>query len=268
MTRLQTYSQLVRLPNLPSALADICLGAFAAHSVRPDEPFRWFAFLQLLAASACLYCGGMVWNDYFDVEQDKRERPDRPIPSGRVSRAEAGWLGILLLAAGLLFALFASLAIGSLLPLDLAGLLVLAILDYDAWLKRTVLGPVGMGACRFLNVLLAVSICGSLLWPRGMHLAFVVGLYIVGVTWFARTEARQSNQWTLVGALAVMLFALILAIPLGAYREAGTSSIVFPYLLVAVGFGVGLPAAQAVRSPTPELVQGAVKRGVDGAGGP
>src|SRR5262245_41794258 len=117
MNRWQTYAQLVRLPNLPSALADICMGALAAHTARnalreaqrqaqqlpldqlPPEPFAWLSFGLLLLASACLYWGGMVWNDYFDREQDYRERPERPIPSGRVSLREAYWLGVGLLAA-------------------------------------------------------------------------------------------------------------------------------------------------------------------------
>src|SRR5207248_5643169 len=88
MSRAQTYAQLVRLPNVPTALADICLGALAAGAL----PGRWLSFALLLPASACLYCAGMVWNDYFDVEQDRRERPSRPIPSGRMTRREAARL--------------------------------------------------------------------------------------------------------------------------------------------------------------------------------
>ena len=30
-------------------------------------------------------------------------------------------------------------------------------------------------------------------WPVQLHLAAVVGIYIVGVTWFARTEAKVSS---------------------------------------------------------------------------
>jgi 4-hydroxybenzoate polyprenyltransferase len=262
MTRLQTYAQLVRLPNLPTALADICLGALAAGAL----PERWLAFLLLLAASACLYCGGMVWNDYFDVEQDRRERPQRPIPSGRVTRGEAGRFGALLLAGGVLFALLAGLSTGrlgadgrNLVPPLLACCIVVAIFLYDGWLKRTPLGPIAMGLCRFLNVLLAVSVSGSLLWPKGPHLASVVGLYIVGVTWFARTEARLSNQWSLGGAVTVMLFALALAVPLPLYPKA-VASPVFVYLLVALGVAVGFPASQAVAVPTPGRVQAGVKR--------
>ena len=76
MNRLQAYAQLVRLPNLPTALADILLGFLATGS--PTDARRWPTYLLLMAASACLYCGGMVWNDYFDRDLDKRERPERP----------------------------------------------------------------------------------------------------------------------------------------------------------------------------------------------
>src|SRR5437868_8098899 len=78
----RAYAQLVRLPNVFTALADIGLGALATHAL----PGAWPTVVWLLLSSACLYCGGMVWNDFFDVEQDRRERPFRPLPSGRVAR--------------------------------------------------------------------------------------------------------------------------------------------------------------------------------------
>jgi 4-hydroxybenzoate polyprenyltransferase len=265
MNRSRTYAQLVRLPNLPTALADICLGALATGAL----PSRWLPFVLLLAASGSLYCGGMVWNDYFDVEQDRRERPDRPLPSGRVTRREAALLGAGLLSAGVLFAALAGLSLAlvadgaSRLPFVLAVELVVCILLYDGWLKRTPAGPLAMGACRALNVLLGVSVVGTLAAP-GPHLAAVVGLYIVGVTWFARTEARSSSRAALRGAAAVMLAALVLALPLPATGPVGASSPLFPYLLVALGFAVGLPVSRAVADPSPANVQAAVKRAIFG----
>src|SRR5436190_1165375 len=107
MTRWQNYAQLIRLPNLPSALADIALGALAARAL----PQRWASFGLLLLASACLYCSGMVWNDYFDRDQDRKERPERPLPSGRVSLGEAFWLGVVLMLGGAGLAFVAGLAL-------------------------------------------------------------------------------------------------------------------------------------------------------------
>lgn len=256
------YAQLVRLPNVFTALADICLGALAAGAL----PDLWPAFACLLFASACLYSAGMVWNDFFDLDQDYRERPFRPLPSGRVSRGTAAVFGTLLLALGIVFAGLAGLSGDSfrLLPIVLGGCLVAAILLYDSWLKRTAAGPVAMGACRFLNVLLGLSAAEAWRGGFGVHLAFVVGLYIVGVTWFARTEARLSKQSALASAAFVMLASLIIALPLPAYFEADTASILFPYLLVALGFLVGIPIYRAIADPSPPLVQAAVKRAIMG----
>ncbi|HEY7310537.1 MAG TPA: UbiA family prenyltransferase [Gemmataceae bacterium] len=252
MSDLRAYAQLVRLPNLPTALADICLGALAAHAL----PQHGIAFLLLLLASACLYSAGMVWNDYFDREQDRRERPFRPLPSGRISVGQAVRLGVVLLVVGVLLA-----ALAGMTSLWITLCLVGAILAYDGWLKHTWAGPLAMGACRFLNVLLGVSACGSLLWPRGAHLALVVGLYIVGVTWFARTEARRSNQNALRGAAAVMLASLLLALPLPVFLPVEQqSSFLFPYLLVGLAFFVGVTVVQAISNPAPAHVQAAVKR--------
>jgi 4-hydroxybenzoate polyprenyltransferase len=252
MSDLRSYAQLVRLPNLPTALADICLGALAADAL----PRQGLAFAALLPASACLYSAGMVWNDYFDREQDRRERPFRPLPSGRITPRQAMQLGAGLLILGVLLALPAGKT-----SVLIAVVLAAAILAYDGWLKSTWVGPLAMGTCRFLNVLLGVSACGSLVWPLGVHLALIVGLYIVGVTWFARTEAHVSNQNALRGAAAVMLVSLLLALPLPVFLPEGQhSSFLFPYLLVGLGFFIGMPVVRAIDNPVPSFVQAAVKR--------
>ncbi len=208
----------------------------------------------------------MVWNDFFDLEQDRKERPFRPLPSGRVSRRQAAGLGALLLAGGFLLAWLAGLSRDppSTVPLSVAAALAAAILLYDAWLKRTVVGPVGMGLCRFLNVLLGMSVTGSLAWNQAGPPALVVGLYITGVTWLARTEARASKEGALAGAAALMLSGLLLALPVAAVLPPGTSSPLFPYLLVGLGFFVGVPVSRAVAAPTPGRVQTAVKRSLMG----
>jgi 4-hydroxybenzoate polyprenyltransferase len=268
------YAQLVRLPNVFTAMADILMAALVANALPAHTP----AVLFMLLASSCLYCSGMVWNDYFDLEQDKRERPFRPLPSGRISPGAAVRLGVVLLAAGVAFAVLAS-GESRLAPVILAVLLAGAILLYDGLLKRTALGPVGMGACRFLNVLRGLSVVPGAIGSGGWLIATVVGLYIVGVTWFARTEAVRSNQGALRGAAAVALVGLLLALvvpvavkpwPRGdtsdllVFARIGLGQILFPYLLVAFAFYVGSAAVRAIGKPDPERVQAAVKRAVLG----
>ena len=45
----------------------------------------------LAGASVCLYWAGMAANDWADRELDAVERPERPIPSGRISAARPRW---------------------------------------------------------------------------------------------------------------------------------------------------------------------------------
>src|SRR5439155_21764592 len=105
------------------------------------------------------------------------------------------------------------------LALPVAALLVGAIFAYDGWLKGTWAGPIAMGTCRFLNILLGLSILGR--WPPawGLLLAFVVGTYIAGVTWFARTEARLSSRQMLLAAAGVMLASIFLALGVPALAQ-------------------------------------------------
>src|SRR5207237_9036478 len=116
--------------NAFTAMADICLGAFVTGVALPE---RLVPLVFLLLASTCLYWSGVVWNDYFDIEQDKRERPLRPLASGRVAVTTAFRVGVLLMALGIVFAGLADWENGALRwkALPLAFALGLAILLYD-----------------------------------------------------------------------------------------------------------------------------------------
>jgi 4-hydroxybenzoate polyprenyltransferase len=270
--RVLAFAQLLRLPNVFTAFADVALAGCVGLAVSPDWPpaAYWWRVLLLALASGSLYLGGMVWNDYFDIEEDAKARPFRPLPSGRVTTRTALVLGVLLLLAGLTFAGLAGLP-GSddwnPDPLGFAVGLGGLILLYDGGLKRTPLGPVGMAGCRFLNVLLGLSALPDDALSAGVrvHLAGVVGLYIVGVTWFARAEEGDSNRRQLIAAAGVIGLSLVAAL-LVRWRVNldGPGGFLFPYLLVGFGFLVGLPVARAVRRPGPREVQSAVKRCVLG----
>jgi len=259
MIRLLDYARLVRLPNAFTAMADICLGALVTDAL----PERIFPFVFLLLASTLLYSAGMIWNDYFDLEQDKKERPFRPLASGKISLSAARALGSLFLVLGLAFAYLAG-------PRSffIALFLVVAILLYDGMLKKTWAGPVLMGLCRFLNVLFGLSVTGQEPGTWGVALALVVGIYIIGVTVFARTEARLSKKNMLMMGASLMLVGLILALTIPSLAQnAGVTTntaFLFPYLLAGFGCYVGSAVVSAIRNPIPKKVQTAVKRSVLG----
>jgi 4-hydroxybenzoate polyprenyltransferase len=189
MRRFLPYFQLCRLPAVFSAIADICCGFALTHRQSPIlEPYWIFGLLVL--ASCGLYLAGMVLNDVFDRDIDAQERPTRPIPSGRVPLASAIRLAVALLLIGNVAALCAGITSGF-----VAILLTGCILGYDGGLKNTLIGPVVMGSCRFLNILLGASAVGGLsevFAAPQLPVALGMGIYIVGVTIFSRQEAETS----------------------------------------------------------------------------
>src|SRR6185369_15287585 len=88
----------MRLPNLFTSMADVLMGYWLTHETLSPVG----VFLLLLGSSGCLYIGGMVLNDVFDIEQDRQERPRRPLPSGRVAESHAKAIGMTLLVVGIL----------------------------------------------------------------------------------------------------------------------------------------------------------------------
>ncbi|MBN9518829.1 UbiA family prenyltransferase, partial [bacterium] len=211
--RFLAFAQLLRLPNVFTAFADIALAGCVGASVYAGwESGDYLGALALLAlASGCLYMAGMVWNDVFDLAEDTRDRPFRPLPSGRVSVRTAGLLAGALTLVGVGLTFIAGAAVYGVA-------LAVAVLLYDGWLKATPFGPVAMGTCRFLNVLLGLTAIPADAFTPDLrvHTAGVIGVYIIGVTWFARTEATESSRRHLTAAAAVMAASLLLALVLRA----------------------------------------------------
>ncbi len=256
------YLRLCRFPTVFTAIADIAAGFLLSHVFLQPLP----EFLFLAAASACLYLSGMVFNDVFDVKQDTEERPQRPIPSGQISRKNATLFGAGLMVGGLGFAYAADVR-----SLIIASALAVCILLYDSVMKRTPLGPIFMGACRSLNLILGASTAGirlagafqqPLLW-----VALCMGIYIAGVTWFAKREAKLNLRMPLLLSLFVIDIGLIglaiwlgdfavrLGLPLPPGIANPTSTLV---LLGVIALTINRRALSAVFDPTPEKIQPAI----------
>jgi 4-hydroxybenzoate polyprenyltransferase len=246
---LRAYLQLLRPANVATALADVLAGFAIAGLENPG------ALMWLLPSTAALYAGGVVLNDYFDREVDARERPERPIPRGLVQPVQAAWLGALLLGAGVVLASLAN-ATAALVAAGIAGTVVL----YDAWGKRhPVIGPLNMGACRGLNLVLGIAASPSAVggsWPLGL----LSLTYIAGVTILSRGEVfggRREVAGVSLGLTAAVLTALAILT-----RRPGQESLAGLLLTIFLAWRV-LPAFWAAfRRPEPGVIRHAVKRGV------
>ncbi|QDT99462.1 UbiA family prenyltransferase [Gimesia aquarii] len=255
MKKWLAYFQLMRLPAVFTAMSDILLGYLLTHNSF-ELPIQ---FALLIVASTSLYLSGMVFNDVFDRKVDAEERPSRPIPSGRISTQHAAVLGGLLMLAGV----GAAQAVGK-QSLIVASLLVVAILSYDSILKRTILGPLAMGLCRFLNVMLGASAVAREinLWVKPqLRIAAILGMYVVGLTWFARMEAKNSHRGHLLGGTLVInagLAALVWMIATYPWPRELNLTMLLTALGVVV-LTINRRLIQAILNPVPQNVQIAVK---------
>ncbi|MHB1036044.1 MAG: UbiA family prenyltransferase [Pirellulales bacterium] len=255
---LQAYLELLRLPNVFTAMADVALGYLFTHE--SFEP--WPIFVLLLLASSFLYLAGIVLNDYFDRELDARERPERPLPSGRIAPAAARWLGTELLLVGAGLGWLASYQTGCLHAGLVVSLLAGCVLAYDRWLKATPLGPLAMGACRGLNVLLGMSAAAEPWQADCWLVAAGIGTYIVGVTWFARTEAKRSDRRHLILGTVVMMagIGVLSRLPEWTSRFLMVEPAWWRTLLAVLGLLIGWRCVWAAIRPVPFRVQAAVRQ--------
>ncbi len=261
---LLTWLKLMRLPTVFTALADILCGFLVSQAIggglTVGELLAKAELWWLLLSSAGLYLGGMVLNDVFDAELDAVERPERPIPSGRISKGSASLLGNNLLLTGIVAAWLAgsTAATGS-GSLRIALMLAVAVVLYDAVLKKTVAGPLGMGTCRFLNIVLGAST--SAVWPDNwmgpqLAVASALGIYIVGVTWFARHEAGNASRMSMNAAIVVMLAGIAIDVWLarsGNFPPSVANGTVIALGMIAVN--VVVRCFRAARNAQPRVVQ-------------
>jgi 4-hydroxybenzoate polyprenyltransferase len=263
-SRATAYLQLMRLPNVFTAVADVAMGYLITRGSL--HPVNWF--VALIGSSCALYLAGMVLNDVFDLDIDSRDRPQRPIPSGRVPFATAKRLGWSLLGIGVTIGWVAGLSTGHWRPGVIATLLAICVVLYDWILKKTVLAPVLMGACRMSNVLLGMSL-SPYSWKVGEWLiACGIGIYIAGVTLFARTEARASSRVLLITGTVIMGdgIALLTSLPLWLDASSNLTLRIMPSVWFALWAVLALlilrRCVTAVVIPDPARVQAAVRNGV------
>ena len=199
------HLDLVRAPAVLSVVGDTLAGSAAAgHALTPRR-----ALLPL--ASACLYAGGMALNDYADRHLDALERPERPIPSGRVTEQRALRVAVGLTAAGVGLAA----AGGGRRALAVAVPLAASVWTYDTVAKDRPVGPVVMAACRGLDVLMGAGV-GHL--RAALPAAAGLAVHTAGVTLVSRGEVHGTTP-SLAAGVAAGTLAVAGTVVAGAVRE-------------------------------------------------
>jgi 4-hydroxybenzoate polyprenyltransferase len=275
---LRSWLQLIRIPAVPTAISNVMFGYLLSVQLH-DVAIHLGELMLLILSSVCLYSSGMVLNDVFDVETDRQQRPERPIPSGRIALRTARIVGFTLLGSGILAAFIAGWWRGVnrlediLRPTLVAALLAVFIVAYDGWFKRMSVAPIFMGICRLLNVLLGASVVlvvepsfyESMKFEKPVvAIAIALGIYVTGITLLARKETenyqQRSTLWFAVGLMALGIGGLSISdllFPFSPAQGRGLAEI-FPWLMLLLAFPVIRRSMTAAYSGSAKAVQSAV----------
>jgi len=238
----KSWLQLLRAPNLFTVPGDPLAGFLIAWGLAAKSGSAYLDGRAVYAvlASLCLYSAGLILNDIFDIAEDRRDRPNRPLASGAIELQTAWIVGVILSGIGILLMTIVAERTGMLSSALLLGCIGL----YNGFTKRiAVLGAINMGACRGLSLLLgAVAYSGSFEFPPFVIMcAVILGAYIAAVTTLARSETRESSP-----VFARILPALVL---LAAFLlfSAGHGSLLVSRATMLLGISLILSAAEVGR---------------------
>ena len=227
-------ARLVRLPLLPTALADSAAGYLI--SLPPEARPSAGILAALACASAGFYLGGMALNDVADLGRDRTLHPGRPLPSGQVSLGTA-WTVFLLLALASLCAA----SITGRFTAFVGGGLFACVLAYNLVLKRWRLpGCLAMGSCRALNMAMGFAASfdtlfagaeaphegGMTLVHHGLSPGFwapaILGAYVFSVTLVSTFEETRPGAARWVALLLRGIIPLDAAMVLASGRPMAT----------------------------------------------
>jgi 4-hydroxybenzoate polyprenyltransferase len=203
--------------------------------------------ISLIISSVFLYISGIVLNDYFDIEVDRKERPNRPLVLGRITKRSA-----LIIAGASIITANILAFLTSWASLVISVLLTAVIIAYNYRLKRNAISnPLTMASARFLNVVLGgSSALGLSLIMHQNHMVLVfVGfslfLYTAAISVLSRKEIADLENPSLRSscvAIAIsfsivfVIIVLILAMGLLAYFQIGfiVNLLIFSSLMTVI----------------------------------
>jgi 4-hydroxybenzoate polyprenyltransferase len=232
LTRFRKYLQLARLPNAFTAPTNVIVGYL---TVTPVSEPNYANLGILMVSSMLLYVSGVIFNDYFDIEVDRKERPSRPLPSGAVSKQRTRQIAITLMAFAIALGFFVSWS-----SFVITILLSFMILGYDYRLKNNkVFSPIAMGATRFFNVILGATPALALYFQSNFSgLFFIAGsifVYVAVITLFSKKETTgiKSKRHTvfLFSAIYAIIVSITIATLLGHFKTDGFV-ILIPFTIV------------------------------------
>jgi geranylgeranylglycerol-phosphate geranylgeranyltransferase len=173
------YIALTRPGNAILTAIAVIAGAFIAKG--PEDILVFQTEIAICCISAMMLVGGgNALNDYNDRESDKKNHPERPIPSGKISAENALNFAQILLGLGLVILIF---ALDNKMPFVIALLGIITLIAYENGLKAAgIAGNIAVGLMSgavFLYAGMAVNDPGPTIWMVGLAILATITREIV-----------------------------------------------------------------------------------------
>ncbi len=194
---LNIWAQLVRVPNLLTVILDPVVGYVCVTGGADLSA-------SILASTAVLlfYAAGLLLSDAADTQKDASERPERPIPSGKISVGVVAAVGWVFLVLGMLICMFG----GRQMAIAGAILSTTVVLYVYLHSKLPLIGATLMGLCRAMAIMVGAGLAGA------MSAAFLPAItsfvYIFLLTIAAAGEAAKPNIGLWVGTAPLIALGI------------------------------------------------------------
>ena len=150
------YLQLFRTGNAVMGIVGVAVASFMAAGT--DIADAWVNLLISAVVVFMFICGGNALNDYIDYEIDKTAHPERPIPSGRMTRKAALYAALVMLGGSVVVS-FLTVDLECILIVVVASILMVA---YEMALKqRGFVGNVTIAVLTGMMFLLGGAVVGD-----------------------------------------------------------------------------------------------------------
>ena len=261
---LDSYIILVRLPNVFSAASNILPGYFTIVTAVSSSflSINILYLAALMTSSSLLYLAGIVFNDYFDFEIDKKERPTRPLPSGKITKGKALTIAISSIIAANVLTLLLNWT-----SFIVAVILTTIIIAYDYRLKHnTITGPITMGLARFFNIILgATPALPTLLISTAsskmlVFIATLLFLYVIAISILSKKEVSGKITNAIIISSLSIVFVVIASIAIagliGIFRSAVFANLALFSIVMIITFR---PMLRGLDSLAPIQIRNIIK---------
>lgn len=215
----QDFAHLFRFQAGVLAALAACATVYAVDSTTP-----FWKYLLVATILLCMTSAACAINDYWDLDKDRIDHPDRPLPSGRLSPEQAKWAAALLFGCALIAAM----------PFGLAPFLLVLVCTVLLWGYSHLLTYSGIfGNGIVATIVAALILLGSLVANRPFSMLYPIGFLFIfafskEIVWDVHDSIGDRahhivtipNLWGDQIAFTIvwiLLGGLLISVPLAAY---------------------------------------------------